>query len=140
MQMDDGNAAPRSGAERAEVGYKRPPREHQFKKGQKPPPRKKKEGAEVRISEILRKVLHEPRRVAINGKVCWVSGAELVIRRAYQEAEKGNSTLRRELASLLLSVEAGASDLGLQVVIDPSAPQEATALRLMPAAADGEDC
>jgi hypothetical protein len=71
-----GNAELGSGAERAEVGYKRPPREHQFKKGHKPPPRKKKEGAEVRISEILRKVLHEPRRVAINGKVCWVSGAE----------------------------------------------------------------
>jgi hypothetical protein len=115
------------------VGYKRPPREHQFKKGQKPPPRKEKAVPdEVPISEILRLVLHEPRRATIGGKVAWVSSAELVIRKAYQEAEKGKAMLRRELARLLLSLESTTGEDPLQVVVDPHAPEHATGLRLAP--------
>lgn len=120
-------------AKRQDVGYKRPPPEHRFKAGQKPPPRKKKAVPdEVPISEILRKVLHEPRRATIGGKVKWVSSAELVIRKAYQEAEKGKAMLRRELARLLLSLESGTCEDALKVVIDPDAPEHATGLRLAP--------
>jgi hypothetical protein len=129
--MDDGsnNTPPK----RTDVGYGRPPKESQFKKGQKRPPRKPKEGGgQVPLTEILRKVLHEPRRVVINGKVKYVTGAELVIRRAYQEAEKGNATLRRELARLLLGIEVRAGDDAPQVVTDPAAPEDATGLRMMP--------
>ena len=131
--MDDGDTKAGNPAKRADVGYRRPPREHQFKKGHKPPPRKKKgQAAEVRMDQILRKVLHEPRRILISGKPKWVSGAELVILQAYQQAEKGNRMLRRELAKLLLSLDARASHDGPEVVTDPSAPEHATALRLMP--------
>jgi hypothetical protein len=120
-------------AKRQDVGYKRPPREHQFRKGQRPPPRKKKAVPDdVPISEILRKVLHEPRRATINGKAVWESSAELVIRKAYQEAEKGKAMLRRELARLLLSLESGTGEDPLQVVVDPDAPEHETGLRLAP--------
>lgn len=120
-------------AKRQDVGYQRPPPEHRFKKGQKPPPRKKKAVPdEVPISEILRKVLHEPRRATISGRVMWVTGGELVIRKAYQEAEKGKAMLRRELARLLLSLESSACEDAFNVVIDPTAPEHATGLRLAP--------
>lgn len=129
--MDEGDVD--KPPKRQDVGYKRPPPEHRFKPGQKPPPRKKKAVPdEVPISEILRKVLHEPRRATIDGKVKWVSSAELVIRKAYQEAEKGKEMLRRELARLLLSLESGTGELALKVVIDPDAPEHATGLRLAP--------
>ena len=120
-------------AKRQDVGYKRPPPEHRFKKGQKPPPRKKKAVPdEVPISEVLRMVLHERRRATIGGRVMWVTGGELVIRKAYQEAEKGKAMLRRELARLLLSLESGTCEDPMKVVVDPDAPEHATGLQLAP--------
>lgn len=130
--MDETNTDGGKPAGRSDVGYKRPPREHQFKKGQKRPPRKPKEAASaaVPLSEILRKVLHERRRVERDGKVSWATGAELVIRRAYLEAERGKAILRRELARLLLSLEEGtAAEQGLLVITDPTS-EAATELRL----------
>jgi hypothetical protein len=133
--MDDTNNTTGNPSPGYKVGFGRPPEEHQFKKGQKRPARKKKpeeEGAaKVPLSHVLRKVLNEPRRVVINDKVRYVSGAELVIRRAYQEAEKGNATLRRELARLLLNVEEAEPASALSVRADPNASEHDTGLRLM---------
>ena len=120
-------------AKRSDVGYRRPPREHQFKKGEKPPPRKKKEARrELPMSVILRMVLNEKRRVVIADKVRWVTTADLVIMRAWQEAEKGSPTLRREMFRLSLSSEAPAAEEAPLVVTDRSAPATATGLRLTP--------
>lgn len=86
---------------RADVGYKRPPVEHQFKKGQKPPPRKPKAKAEKESSrELLERLLNEPRRVVIDGKPAWRTTATLVMHRAYEAAEQGNHTLQRLLSEL----------------------------------------
>ena len=129
---DEGKAAD-SPVKRTDVGYKRPPREHQFKKGEKPPPRKKKEAhPEIAMSEIMRRVLGEERRVVVAGKARWLTGADLVMMRAWQEAEKGSATLQREIMLLLLSVEAPAPDLGPLVITDPSAPASETDFRLRP--------
>ena len=118
---------------RSDVGYKRPPREHQFKEGETPPPRKKKDTRrEVPVSETFRKVLEEQRRVVVGRKVRWVTGAELVMMRAWQEAEKGSATLRREMLRLSLSSEEPAPEQALLVVTDPSAPASATEFKLMP--------
>ncbi len=38
----------------------------------------------------------------INGKVTWASSTELLVRRAYIEAEKGSPTVQRLLNQLLL--------------------------------------
>lgn len=95
------------------------------------PPRRKKDGAtNISVTQILREVLHEPRRVLINGKPRWVSGAEVVIRQAYARAERGNVMLRRELARLLLSLDSPPPERQLRVMVDPTASPDATALRL----------
>jgi hypothetical protein len=120
-------------AKRSDVGYKRPPREHQFKKGHKPPPRKKKDALrEIPMSEILAKVLDEPRRVVVGGKVRWITSADLVLMRAWQEAERGSASLKRDMFRLTLGAEVPAPEQAPLVVVDPSAPSDATGFRLMP--------
>lgn len=136
--MDESNTRPEPPAKRGDVGYRRPPQGHQFKKGQPRPPRKKKADAtQVPLSETLHKVLSESRRVVIAGKVRWISGADLVVKRAWQEAEKGSATLRREIMRLLLSCEAPSIDLAPLVVSDPLAPPGSTGFRLMPVDQEG---
>jgi hypothetical protein len=132
MTMDTSNGAG-GPPKRTDVGYKRPPREHQFKKDGKPPPRKTKDPLrEIPMSETLRKVLDEPRRVVVAGKVRWLTTADLVLMRAWQEAEKGSPSLRREMMRLSLSAEAPALEQAPLVVTDPSAPANATGFRLVP--------
>ena len=118
---------------RSDVRYKCPPVEHQFKKGQKPPPRKKKEKVgEVLMRETMRKILNEERRVVVGSKVRWLTCADLVIMRAWQEAEKGSPTLRREMVRLGFNSEAHMPEQAPLVVTDPSAPGSATDFRRMP--------
>jgi hypothetical protein len=83
-------------------GYKTPPFERRFKKGQKPPPRKKKPAPDISNKEIFWRVLQERRRVEIEGKVLWLTNAELIARRAFLEADKGSAVLGRLLNQLLL--------------------------------------
>jgi hypothetical protein len=90
---------------RTDVGYKRPPVETQFKKGQKPPPRKKSVPKPLSTREILTKVLREERRVTRNGKAAWVTNAELLMEIAFQLAEKGNASLSRALTGALIAME-----------------------------------
>ena len=124
---------PTTTGKRSDVGYKRPPPEYQFKKNEKPPPRKKKEAPrEVPMSEAFRKVLEEERRVEIGGKPQWLTAADLVMKRAWQEAEKGSPTLRREIVRLMLSCEGVAPEQAPLVVTDPSQPASATGFRLTP--------
>lgn len=91
---------PDRSAPRKNVGYGHPPVEHQFKTGQKPPPRKRKPKAEETSRELLERLMKEPRRVLINGKASWWSTGALIIHKAYESAEKGSPTLRRLLSDL----------------------------------------
>ena len=128
----DQNDVPTKIVKRTDVGYGRPPPEHRFKKGETPPPRKKKDAPrEVPMSEAFRKVLEEERRVEIGGKPQWLTAADLVMKRAWQEAEKGSATLRREIVRLMLSCEGVAPDQAPLVVTDPSRPASETEFRLM---------
>ena len=80
------------------VGYKRPPAEHRFKKGGRPPPRKPKpDPGEQTPGRILWRVLQEERRITVGGNVQWVSNAQLIVRRAFELTNKGN----REVAGLV---------------------------------------
>ena len=128
----DQSDVPLSTGKRTDVGYGRPPPEHRFKKGEKPPPRKKKDAPrEVPMSEAFRKILEEDRRVTIGEKGQWLTAADLVMKRAWQEAEKGSATLRREIVRLMLSCEGVAPDQAPLVVTDPSRPASETEFRLM---------
>jgi hypothetical protein len=84
-----------------EVGYKKPPAGTRFSKDRQPPRRKKKLG-DLSFKDLLWKLLQEPRRVLIDGKPVWRTNAHLVSQRAFQEAEKGSSTLMRLCNELLL--------------------------------------
>lgn len=93
---------PKSTEKRMDVGYKRPPVEHQFQPGNKPLRRKKRAAKPPTPVEMLIKILDEEQRVEIGGKVRWYTKGRLVLMVAFKLAEQGNSTLSRALASLLL--------------------------------------
>jgi hypothetical protein len=119
--MTNNNTPPRAAAKRNDVGYKRPPAEHQFKKGGKPPPRKAKAVLpEFSPTQILWDVLREQRRVLIDGKPVWLSNAELIWRKAMQLAEAGNATMQRAVNGVLFSLDEGKPKLNARarLVID----------------------
>ena len=87
---------------RTDVGYKRPPVEHQFKPGQKPPPRKKRADKPQSRTALLVSILGEVQRVEIGGKVRWCTKAQLLLMVAFQLAEKGSPTLSRALLDYLM--------------------------------------
>ncbi len=93
----------KQGGRRTDVGYKRPPVETRFKKGQAPPLRKKKHRSkEDDPTQTFWEVLQESRRAMINGEVRWATTSELIVRTAFIEAEKGSPVLQRLLNQLLL--------------------------------------
>ena len=95
-------------SKRTDVGYKRPPVEHQFKKGQKPRARKPKAAAtELYPTEILWKVLREERRILIGGGASWMCNSDLILRKAMELAENGNATMQRAVNGLLFSLDKG---------------------------------
>lgn len=110
---------------RTDVGYKRPPAEHQFKKGERPPPRKKKKQQELSPQELLWRILQEERRVTINGTVQWLRASEIIMKKAFLLAEAGSSTIDRILGELLMRVgngnERGEGELRIIYDDDPDA-------------------
>ena len=117
MSSDNGEQA--RSAKRSDVGYKRPPIETRFKKGQKRPPRKKKVVAQLSARDLFWKVLQERRRVVIDGKPLWLSNTDLIARRAFLEAEKGSPVLSRLLNQLLLAAETPADDELPEIICEP---------------------
>jgi hypothetical protein len=109
------------------VGYKRPPRQHQFKKGHRPKPRKPKPVTMPETpGECLMRILDEERRTVIGRKVRWISNAQLVIERAFQLANKGSATLRSLLLALVFADEPTTADAGERpVTIVFERPEEA---------------
>lgn len=89
---------------RSDVGYRRPPVEHQYKPGQKPPARKPKP-TPLTVTETLEMILREEKRIERNGKVQWITNAELLGEVAFQLAEKGNEALSRALLDCLMASE-----------------------------------
>jgi hypothetical protein len=92
-------------SKRSDVGYKRPPVEHQFKPGQKPPPRKPRSTKPRSRAQLLATILREEVRVEIGGKVRWCTRAELLVLIAFQLAERGNASVARALTDFLLAQE-----------------------------------
>ncbi len=87
------------------MGYKRPPKKHRFKKGQKPPPRKGKRKAKSESPrKLLSRLLAELRRGRMGRKVTWFSTGELVVRKAFEVAER-SPTIHRLLVDLQFQAE-----------------------------------
>lgn len=90
---------------RTDVGYKRPPVEHQYKPGQKQPPRKKHAQKPQSTTQCLTKIMGEERRLKRGKRARWYTNASLVLEVAFQLAEEGNSTVSRALADYLMAAD-----------------------------------
>lgn len=81
-----------------EVGYGKPPRQHQFQKGQSGNPRGRK-SAKLNEAELVAKVRDELITMTINGKTRRVTAFEAVLRRTYMTVLAKGSV--RDLEKLL---------------------------------------
>jgi len=72
------------------VGYKNPPKQHQFAKGKSGNPEGRRRGAQGRRA-IVERVLLERRRVEIDGRVRELTMIELVVFALRQEALNGKA-------------------------------------------------
>jgi hypothetical protein len=91
---------------RSDVGYKRPPVEHQFKPGNKPKRRKAKPPpAEPSMGELLWTILQEDVQTVSGRRVIWMSKAEAVYRKAHELADRNNPAMRRLIMDLMLRTE-----------------------------------
>lgn len=70
------------------VGYKRPPVEHQFKKGQKPPGSGRRPGSK-NFATAIAEVLDSKLSISENGNKTRMSGTEALIRKAFASAMRG---------------------------------------------------
>src|SRR5271167_397433 len=87
------------------VGYGRPPREHQFKKGDPSPnPKGRPRGAKRRAPDIF-KVLMEPVTVTINGRERSMPFPEAAIQVLKQKALKGDVKATKMLMDLIKTMD-----------------------------------
>ena len=97
----------------SKVGYKHPPKEHQFKKGKsgnpKGRPRKSDNSAylEERVKRLIMKVLDRPLSLRIGDRVEKMSGIEAAIRVLLAEGLKGKTRLLLQLVETVMDIEAG---------------------------------
>jgi hypothetical protein len=107
------------GEQNYEVGFKRPPVHTRFKKNVAPPGRKRK-SQEIDY-HILWQILQERKRVVIGGKPKWLSVAELVLQKAFELGERGNSTMNCLLGKLLMPKPAD-ENVEVPILCDAEAP------------------
>jgi hypothetical protein len=86
------------------VGYRNPPRDTQFKKGQCGNPRGRPKGAK-NLSTLLEEIVTERVRVTENGRARVISRLEKALRQLVSSAEKGKPQQLRQLIPLALLVE-----------------------------------
>ena len=119
---------PSGSARSYEVGYGKPPKEHQFKAGHRRKPRVRADAERSLPSGTLWAVLNEVRSININGKPASMRNAEIIVRRLVEKAEKGNSSLTALLQTLMMMTEAEAQEPedAFTVVVNRNQPTNAT--------------
>ncbi len=73
-----------------EVGYKKPPKKNQFKKGNKAACGKRKMKKRKSIGDNLRKILGEKTLVKANGEQISMNNDEVIARAIVRKAQQGN--------------------------------------------------
>lgn len=71
------------------VGYGRPPAEHQFKRGQKPPGSGRRKGAR-NYETIVNEILEQPVPVTVDGKKKKMPARDALLRKAFASAMNGD--------------------------------------------------
>jgi hypothetical protein len=85
----DNNAAGRETSKRSDVGYARPPRDHQFKPGQSGNPKGRPKGAKNE-STILREMLARKILIKVHGKSRHTTIFEAILLRIIEDALRGD--------------------------------------------------
>lgn len=83
------------------VGYRYPPKEHQFQKGQSGNPKGRPRRAKAALGTIVKEELAKTISVSQNGEKVSITRLEAIIRRAVEDALTGTPTERRLTAKLL---------------------------------------
>jgi hypothetical protein len=83
-----------------QVGYKRPPKAHQFKKGQSGNPRGRKKGSKG-YDTLMREQLTQKIKVSVGGKVKVVAFAEALIMSLKRRALEGDRAAIAQLIPLI---------------------------------------
>lgn len=96
--MDDESA--REQQEDDAVGYRRPPKAHQFKKGKSGNPRGRRKGAKG-IGEIVRKAMDAKIDVRSGDRIRKISAAEGVLSRLFNSAIKGDHKATEQAVRLM---------------------------------------
>jgi hypothetical protein len=91
------------------IGYRKPPRHTQFKKGQSGNPRGRDKGRENYRTEFL-KELGERVTVTENGRLRKLSKQTLIIKRMVADAIKGHAKAREHMLRLIGQMEAFDTD------------------------------
>lgn len=105
-----------------EVGFGKPPKATQFKKGQSGNPRGRPKGS-VNLATIFRRVINEKIVITENGKQKSVSKGEAAVKQLANGAAKGNLPFIRAFLPIMSVVEASdAAEAGKSTVdlTDPS--------------------
>lgn len=83
-----------------EVGFAKPPKEHQFKPG-KSGNRKGRPPGSVKLATIMSKIVQEPRAVSIGGRKTSMSTFEVMIRKTAEKAVGGDTKAFNSIVDLL---------------------------------------
>jgi len=97
---DDASQASEPGKADYEVGYGKPPRHSQFKKGQSGNPHGRPKGAKS-AKTIAREILQTKRRVKIDGKTRNLTALEIALNQQAKQAMNGDRKALEFLASLM---------------------------------------
>lgn len=109
-----------------EVGYRKPPRAHQFVKGRSGNPngRPKRTKAKPQQQPVIAKVLKRKVQVTIDGRRQWISVAEALTLQMVEQATKGKIAALRYMMAAHDKIEAEAMAAGPETP-DPRFPVEA---------------
>lgn len=83
------------------VGYKKPPKHTQFKKGRSGNPRGRPKKKEDEIMTLLKKILNEKIPVTIHGEKVEISQYEALMRSILSQATKGHGPSLAQAAKLI---------------------------------------
>ncbi len=93
-----------------EVGYCKPPRHRQFKKGQSPNPRGRPKGTK-NMATLLGKALSERVIITENGRRHSISKLEVAVKQLVNKAASGDPKFMQQLIALVQLVEGRAEAL-----------------------------
>lgn len=92
------------------VGYKNPPRQHQFKKGQSGNPKGRPKGSKKTLQDELMKALNKKVPVIENGKTKKITMREAIAKGLVNKSARGDTKALNQLVKLMPPEEGGSGE------------------------------